>query len=157
MLRPRRDIQTPLRYRRSSPPQIYEDQNRPKRRKIDPKNVDRNNVDQALAVIAAAPECSDEPPTLISTELPQFKANYVQNRAGCSRYTGLSESGFFKLFFNNSVVEILSEETNSYAEFQLQNPPLSLQETRHWVPTTPAEIHVYLSIHLHFDLYLLAV
>jgi hypothetical protein len=77
MLRPRRDIQTPLRYRRSSPPQIYEDQNRPKRRKIDPKKVDRNNVDQALAVIAAAPECSDKPPTLILTELPQFKANYV--------------------------------------------------------------------------------
>jgi hypothetical protein len=119
-----------LRYRESSPPQIYRDLNRPKRRRIDVEKIDRNDVDQALAVIEAAPECSDEPPTLIPTELPHFKANYVLNRAGCSRYTGLSESGFFKLFFSDPVVEILSKETNSYADFQLRTPPLSLYETR---------------------------
>jgi Transposase IS4 len=55
------------------------------------------------------------------------------------------------------VVEILSEETNSYAEFHRQNPPLSLYNTRHWVPITPAEIYMYLGIHLHFGLYPLKV
>ena len=79
MLRPHWDIQIPLKHRESSPPQLYKDQNRSKRRRIDPEKVDRNDVDQALAVIAAAPECGNEPPTLIPTELPHFKANYVQN------------------------------------------------------------------------------
>jgi Transposase IS4 len=110
-----------------------------------------------LAPIAAAPKCTDEPPTLLSTELPQFNANYVLNRPGCARYTGLSESAFFKLFFSDSVVEILSKETNSYAEFHLQNSPLSLRENCHWVPTTPAEIRIYLGAHIHFGLYPLAV
>ena len=157
MLRPRRDTQIPLRYRENSSFKLLENNNGPKRRKIDPKNVDRNDVDQALAVIAAAPECTDELPTLVSTELPHFKANYVVNRAGASKHTGLSELGLFKLFFNDSVIKILSEETNSYAEFQLRNPPLNLRKTCHWVPTTPAEIHVYLGIQLYFGLYPLAV
>jgi hypothetical protein len=126
MLRPRRDTQKPSRYRSKSPPRLQQDANEPKRRKIELKNVDRNNVDQALAAMVPAPECTDEPPRLILAELPHFKANYVPNRAGCSRYSNLSELGFFKLFFSDSVVEILSEETNSYAEFQLQNPPLSI-------------------------------
>jgi Transposase IS4 len=157
MLRPQRNAQIPLRYRSSSPPRPLQNNNQPKRRKIDPKNIDRNDVDQALAVIAPAPECSEELPTIIPTELPQFKANYVENRPGRSQYTDLSESGFFKLFFSDSVVEILSKETNSYAEFQLQNPPLSLHKTCHWVPTTIAEIRVYLGIQIYFGLYPLAV
>jgi hypothetical protein len=117
MLRPQRNAQIPLKYRSSSPPRPLQNNNQPKRHKIDPKNIDRNDVDQALAVIAPAPECSEELPTIIPTELPQFKANYVENRPGRSQYTDLSESGFFKLFFSDSVVEILSKETNSYAEF----------------------------------------
>ena len=108
-------------------------------------------------MLVAAPEYSEAPPTLVSTELPHFEANYVENRPGCSQYAGLSESGFFKLFFSDSVVEILSEETNSYAESKLQSPPLYLKKICHWVSTTPAEIHVYLGIHLHFGLYHLAV
>jgi len=56
--------------------------------------IDRNNIDQALAVIAPAPERTAEAPILISTELPHFKANYVSNRAGASQYTNLSELGF---------------------------------------------------------------
>jgi hypothetical protein len=72
-----------------------------------------------LAVIAAAPECTDELPTLIPTELPQFTANYVENQPGYSQYANLSEAGFFKLFFSDVVVETLSKETNAYAEFQL--------------------------------------
>ncbi|KAF7506278.1 hypothetical protein GJ744_012086 [Endocarpon pusillum] len=160
MLRPRRDTRIPLRYRDKSPPQLPTNSNQRKRRRIDPEKVDRNNVDQALAVIAPAPECTDEPPTLISTELPHFEANYVQNRTGASRYTGLSELGFFKLFFSDFVVEILSKETNSYAESQLQAPlypPLSLPSDCHWVPTTPAEIHVFLGINLYFGLYQLTL
>ena len=157
MLRPRRDTQKPSRYRSSSPPRLSSNNRQLKRPKIDVKNVDRNNVDQALAVIAPASECTDEPPTLISTELPQFEANYVQNRPGASRHTSLPEIGFFKLFFSDSVVRILSKETNSYAEFHLQNPPLSLHETRYQTPTTPAEIYVYLGIHLYFGLYPLPV
>ena len=157
MIRPRRDTQTPLRYRLKSPPRLLQSNSQRKKRKIDLKNVDRNDVDQALAVITPAPECTDEDPTLISTELPQFEANYILNRDGASRYTNLSELGFFKLFISDSVVEILSEETNSYAEFKLQNPPLSLRKTCPWTPTTPAEIRVYLGIHLHFGLYPLTV
>jgi hypothetical protein len=130
MLRPRRDIQLPSRYRESSPPRLFQTNNQPKRRRIDPEKVDRNDVDQALVVIAAAPECSDELPTLISTELPQFAANYVENRPGYSQYTNLSEAGFFKLFFSDVVVEILSKETNTYAELHRQNPPLSLHISR---------------------------
>jgi hypothetical protein len=80
-------------------------------------------------VLAAAPEYSEAPPTSISTELPHFKANYVENRPRCSRHTSLLELGFFKLFFSDSVVEILSKETNLYVEFKLQNPSLSLQKT----------------------------
>jgi len=157
MQRPQRNIQIPLRYRSSSPPRLQQINSRPKRRRIDPPNIDRNDVDQALAVIAPAPEYTDEPPILIPTELPQFNAKYVPNRAGCSRHSDLSELGFFTLFFSDLVVEILSEETNSYAEIHLQSPPLSIQSHRHWVPTTPAEIRVYLGIHIHFGLYPLTV
>ena len=126
MLRPRRDTQIPLRYRDNSPPPLLQNNEQRKRRRIDPKKVDRNNVDQVLAVIAPAPECADKPPTLISTELPHFEANYVQNRTGASRYIGLSELDFFKLFFNDFVVEILFKETNSYVESQLQDPSYPL-------------------------------
>jgi hypothetical protein len=157
MIRPRRDTQVPLRYRESSPPQSSRINNQPKRRRIDPRNIDRNDVDLALAVIAPAPECSDEPPTLIPTELPHFNANYVQNRPGQSHHVNLSEIGFFKLFFNDFVVKILSEETNFYAESQLQNPPLSLHGTRHWTPTTSAEILVFLGVYVHFGLHPTAV
>ena len=157
MLRPRRDTQKPLRYRSSSPPPLSQVQKEPKRRRIELATVDRNDVDQALAVIAPAPECVDEPPTLITTELPQFNANYVRNRAGAPQHTGLSESGFFKLFFSDSVVETLSKETNTYAESHLQNPPLSLHGTRHWKPTTLAEIRVFIGIHLYFGMYALTV
>ena len=157
MLRPRRDIQLPSRFREPSPPRLFQTNNQPKRRRIDPEKVDRNDVDQALAVIAAAPECSDELPTLISTELPQFAANYVEIRPGYSQYTNLSEAGFFKLFFSDVVVEILSKETNAYAEFHRQNPPLSLHTSRSWVPTTQKEIRVWLGINIYFGLYPLTV
>jgi Transposase IS4 len=156
MLRSRRDAQLPLRNRSGSPPRLSQKNKQLKRRRIDPDSVDRNNLDQALAVIAAAPEDTDKLPTLISTELPYFKINYIQNRPSCSRYISLSELSFFKLFFSDSVVEILSKETNLYAEFHLQTPPLSLFETRHWVPTTPAEIRVYLGVYIYFSLYRLA-
>jgi hypothetical protein len=155
MLRPQRNTQIPLRYRQSSPPRFSKINNQTKRRRIDPKNVDRNNVDLALAVVAPAPECSDKPPTLVSTELPQFKANYVQNRSGESQHTNLTEIGFFKLFFSDFVVKIIAKETNSYAEIHLQTPPLSLHRTRYWVSITPAEIYIYLDITLYFNLYLL--
>jgi hypothetical protein len=69
MLRPRRDIQLPSRYRESSPPRLSQINNQLKRRRIDPEKVDRNDVDQALVVIAAMSECSDELSTLISIEL----------------------------------------------------------------------------------------
>jgi hypothetical protein len=153
MIRPRRDTQIPLRYREKSLPRFSKTNNHLKRRKIDSKSVDRNDVDLALAVIAPAPECSDEPPTLIPTELPHFNANYVQNRHEESHHINLSEIGFFKLFFSDLVVKILSEEINSYAESQLRNPPLSSYKTRHWVPTTPAEILVFLGVYLHFGLH----
>ena len=157
MLRPRRDTQLPSRFREPSSPRLSRPNNQSKRRRIDPEKVNRNDVDQALAVIAAAPECTDEPPILIPIELPQFAANYVKNRPGYPQYTNLSETGFFKLFFGDSVVEILSKETNAYAEFYLRNPPLSLQTTCQWVPTTIAETRVYIDINLHFGLYPLTV
>ena len=70
-------------------------------------------------MIAPAPKYSDEPPILIPTELPHFNASYVKNRHRESHNINLSETGFFKLFFSDLVVEILSEETNFYAESQL--------------------------------------
>jgi hypothetical protein len=70
MERPQRATQIPLKYRQNSPLRFSRINNQPKRRRIDPENVDRNDVDQALAVIAAALEGSDEPPILIPTELP---------------------------------------------------------------------------------------
>ena len=90
MLRPQRNTQIPLRYRDNSPPQIHRNNDQRKRPKIDSKNVDRNNVDQALTVITPTSECTDESPKLISTELPHFETNYVQNRTRTPRYTGLS-------------------------------------------------------------------
>jgi Transposase IS4 len=157
MLRPRRDIQIPARCRSGSPPRLQQNNNQRKRRRINLENVDRNTVDQALAVIAPAPECSNRPPVLISTELPHFNANYVENRSGRPQYTDLSESGFFGLFFSDFVVEILSKETNTYAEFKFQNPSPDFLPKCHWIPTTPAEIRVYLGINLHFGLYPLTV
>jgi hypothetical protein len=117
MQRSLRVTQKPLRYRESSPPRLLHNNKRLKRCDIDPEKVDRNDVDQALAVIASASECLDQPPILILTELSQFKANYVETRPGCSQYADLSELGFFKLFFSHAVIEILSEETNLNAEF----------------------------------------
>jgi hypothetical protein len=70
MLRPRRDIRLPSRHRESSPSRLFQTNNQPKRRRIDPEKVDQNDVDQALTVIVAASECSNELSTLISTELP---------------------------------------------------------------------------------------
>jgi hypothetical protein len=157
MIRPRRDTQLPSRFREPSPPRLSQPSNRLKRRRIDLEKVDRNDVDQALAPIVAAPECTDELPTLIPTQLPHFKANYVENRPGRPLYPNLSESGFFGLFFSDSVVEIISKETNVYAEYQIQQPPLSLHSTRQWVPTTIAEIRVYIGINLYFGLYSLTV
>ena len=77
MLRPRRDSQIPLRYRDNSPPRILQNNNQQKRPRIDPQKIDQNNVDQALTVITPTPECTDELLTLISTDLFQFKTNYV--------------------------------------------------------------------------------
>ena len=119
MLRPQRNAQIPLRYRESSPPRLQQINNHQKRRRIGLKTVDQNDVDQALAVIEPAPESTDESPILISTELPQFEANYVPNRIRAPQHTDLSELGFFELFFSHSVVETLLKEINSYAEFRL--------------------------------------
>jgi hypothetical protein len=69
MVRPRRDTRIPLRYRENSSPQLLHENKQLKRRKIEPKNVDRNDVDQALAVIAAAPEYINVTPILILLEL----------------------------------------------------------------------------------------
>jgi hypothetical protein len=117
MLRSRRDTQLPSRFRAPSLSRLSQPNNQPKRRRIDPEKVDRNDIDQALVVIVAAPECTNELPILLPTELPQFAANYVENRPGYSQYTNLLEAGFFKLFFSDSVVEILLKETNVYAKF----------------------------------------
>jgi hypothetical protein len=70
MQRPQRTTQIPLRYREYSPPQLLHNNKRLKRSNIDSKNVDRNDVDQALAVIAPASEYLNQSPILISTELP---------------------------------------------------------------------------------------
>jgi hypothetical protein len=83
MIRPRRDTQLPSRYREPSPPRLFQTNKQPKRRRIDPVSVDRNDVDQALAVIKPAPECANGLPTFISIELSYFEANYVENRPGC--------------------------------------------------------------------------
>jgi hypothetical protein len=128
MQRARRNAQIPLRYRSSSPPRLQRTNNELKRRKIDPVLIDRNDAAQALAVIAPAPENSNKPPTFISTELPQFKANFVQNRPGYSQHSNLSELGFLKLFFSDSVIEIIIKETNSYVESYLQT--LSITDRR---------------------------
>jgi hypothetical protein len=99
MIRPRRDTKIPLRYRESSPPRLFRITNQPKRRRIDLENVDRNDVDLALTVIAPAPECSDEPPTLISTELPHFHANYVRNRYREPHNINLIRNRLFQALF----------------------------------------------------------
>jgi hypothetical protein len=83
--------------------------------------------------------------------------NYVENRPGRPLYLNLSESGFFGLFFSDSVIKIILKETNVYTKYQIQQPPLSLYLTRQWVPTTIAEIHVYIGINLYFGLYSLIV
>jgi hypothetical protein len=70
MQRPRRETQLPSRYRESSPPRFSQINSHLKRRYIDPERVDRNDVDQALAVIAAALEYTDGLPSLIPTQLP---------------------------------------------------------------------------------------
>jgi hypothetical protein len=132
MQRPRRETQLPSRFREPSPPRFSQLNSHPKRRPIDPTKVDRNDVDQALAVIAATLEESiNEPPAFILTQLPQFVANYVDNQPGYSQYTDLSEAGFFALFFSDAVVKIILKETNAYADLRCQNPPLSEQATCH--------------------------
>ena len=131
MTRPQRNIQISLRYRSNSPPRFEKANKQPKRRRIDPVTIDRNNVDQALTVIEPASECTEELSILLSTELPQFKVNYVQNRTGSSQYTNLSELDFFEFFFSPTVMKILFEETNSYIEFHLYNLPHPLLKSCH--------------------------
>jgi hypothetical protein len=114
MIRPRRDTQIPLRYRESSPPRLFRITNQPKRRRIDLENVDRNDVDLALVVIAPAPKYSDEPSILILIELPYFYANYVRNCYREPYNSNLLEIDFFKLIFSNFVIKILLEEINFY-------------------------------------------
>jgi hypothetical protein len=63
-------------------------------------------------VITPTLKYSDEPSTLISTELPHFNVNYVKNRHGESHHINLLEIDLFKLFFTDLVVEILSKEIN---------------------------------------------
>ena len=131
MLRPEQNIQFPSRYRSKSPPRFEQAIKQSKRRRIDPAAIDRNNVDQTLTVIAPAPECTDEQPILILTELPQFETNYVLNRSGASQYFNLSELGFFKFFFSPIVIEILSKETNSYVQIHRQNVSNSINKDYH--------------------------
>lgn len=95
MLLARRDIQIPLRNRFKLPPLTLSKNRRRKIPYINVASIERDDVDQALAPIAVAP---DERPTLISAELPQFEANYVANRPRASRYAGLSKMGFFRCF-----------------------------------------------------------
>jgi hypothetical protein len=85
MLRLKRNTQIPLRHRSNSPPRLSSKSNGFKRPRIDTKNVERANADQTLALIAAAPEDASKPPTLIPSEIPEFEANYVKDRAGYSR------------------------------------------------------------------------
>lgn len=77
MLRPRRDTQIHLKVILSPQPPTLSKNNQRKRRYIDVASIERDDVDQALAPIAVAPESTDEPPSLISIELPQFEANYI--------------------------------------------------------------------------------
>jgi hypothetical protein len=128
MLRPRKNTRIPLRYRESSPPHLCQSNCRQKRPQIDVAGVERNNVDQALAPIAAAPECSDKPPIPISTQLPHFNANYILNRAEASRYISLSEIELFSLFFDYIAIKILVKETNLYTEIHQLNTSILVLE-----------------------------
>jgi hypothetical protein len=74
-----------------------------------------------LALIAAAPEDASKLPTLIPSEIPEFEANYVKDRAEYSRYTGFPEYQLFALFFIEKIVQTLVANTNSYAEFHQAN------------------------------------
>jgi hypothetical protein len=103
MLRLKRNTQIPLRNRSNSPPRLSSKNNGFKRPRIDTKNIERANADQALALIAAAPEDASKPPTLIPSEIPEFEANYVKDRAGYSRYTGFPEYQLFALFFTEKI------------------------------------------------------
>jgi Transposase IS4 len=157
MLRPRRDTRIPLRYRENSPPRLDTSNNQHKRRRIEVAGAERNIVDQALAPIAAASECSTEHPISIPTKLPQFEANYVANRAGASRHIGLSEIELFTLFFDDVVIDILVKETNLYAEIHKPNDSLLTYERRRWKSVTVEEIRIFIGVHLHFGLYPLTV
>jgi Transposase IS4 len=110
-----------------------------------------------LAPIAAASEDASKPPTLIPSEIPEFEANYVKNRAGYSRYTGFPEYQLFALFFTEKIVQTLVANTNSYAEFHRANDSPPILHSRQWVPTNTTEMRVYLNINLYFGLYQMAV
>jgi Transposase IS4 len=157
MLRPRRDTRIPFRYRENSPPRIDRSNNQHKRRRIKVAGAERNIIDQALTPIAAASECSTEPPISIPTKLPQFEANYVANRAGASRYISLSEIELFTLFFDDMVIDILVKETNLYAEIYKLNNSLPTYEQRRWKPVIVEEIYIFIRIYLYFSLYSLIV
>lgn len=77
MLLRRRKAPIYLNGRESPPLRSLQINNRRKRPQIELENVDRNDVDQALAVIAPASDCIDEGLAWIPTELPHFKAEYI--------------------------------------------------------------------------------
>ncbi len=66
-------------------------------------------------------EYTDELFTFISVELSQFEASYVLNRTGALQTSNLLELGFFEFLFSSSVVEVLSEEINSYVKIHLRD------------------------------------
>jgi hypothetical protein len=59
-----------------------------------------------------------------------------------------SELDYFKLFFNDELIEIVVNETNKYAEQNQQNATENHSHSLKWTDTNPAEIHRFFALTL---------
>jgi hypothetical protein len=103
-------------------PDSHQTNNLQQRREMDVETVDQNDIHQALAVIAPAPECSHEPhpnglqQNCLISRLITFRTDL---RSSYTMYVNRSKMAFLSSFFSDNVVRlvtsVLYEGTNPCA------------------------------------------
>ena len=96
-----------------------------------------------------ADELSWCPPVDFEPEIPDFAGN-----PGIQIPTvGFTEIDYFSFFFSNSLVNLMVEQTNLYAQqFVAQNPGSVLARPGGWTPVSAAEMRTFWGLVLHMGL-----
>jgi Transposase IS4 len=115
----------------------------------DDEVVDRAAIASAFIPVVAENEYIPD----TASQIPPFHHDFILDRPGKSSKSGLTELQFFSLFFTDQVIDILVQNTNSHAEWELQKAIPQPKCPRKWSSTNPTEIRRYLGIRLYFSLH----